>query len=861
METDVSLKAALQAVVRGELDSTLFLEAAQDWRRGKVSIAEILADRGWSLPSDSGCPAAVADPAPNRLPHAAGLETPTLAVGGGDEGCQSDETRDWEWADGRESPGTRPPRARRYERVRLIAQGGLGAVWLVRDNWLGREVALKELRADRRQHRSLLLRFDEEARITSRLEHPSIIPLYDLIPVEEGCGGGSGTCYTMRYVSGRTLHEAIRAYHSRRDERASSPVERNALLNAFVSVCEAVAFAHARGVLHRDLKGQNVVLGEYGEVFVVDWGLSKVAGILPPGANLDDLPPDADRHETEAGIVVGTPAYMAPELLDGVLASALTDIYSLGAILYAILTGRSPYSGRDSKETIAYLKAGPPRRPSSLTEVPKPLEAICLKAMDRDPDARYPSALELAAEVRRWIADEPVNAYPEPWSRRFARWRKRNRAVIWSALAVLVTSVIGLAIGSALLWKAQTETAQARDRSRFHYETTRNVLGGLLQRIGSQDLTMGSEVVELRRQLATITLSLYHRILERSGDDPTLQVDTARVEIQAGNMFRALFQESPSKQLYTQAMERLRPLTVSEDADGSTHWLLAQAEVEHGDLNMMRGDAHGAVPHYREALRLIRSVRKEGLNRVDWTRLEARALNAVGVNYFDRGQLSPALGEIEESLVIAEPHAGMSLTDNYLNILYHVNYAEVLGRLREIETAEAVAREARDRAARLEMLRPRDNNSVYLRSLADLILGEILTGSPERRAEAFAILSQAIEGLDSLLQRGDVSLHYSERLARAHVTRSRVADPEQAEADVSKALTLLRRLNERSPGTPMFEGKLGLALVRAAELARERDELPVAERDEEEARPLLRRALEVSPGQLDYTSALDRLER
>src|SRR5262249_23517029 len=220
-------------------------------------------------------------------------------------------------------------------------------------------------------------------RITGQLEHPSIVALYDLIGGATAGAGPANPCYTMRFVSGRTLAEATEDYHRRRAEGKATALDLAALLDAFVSVCHATAYAHARNVLHRDLKGQNVVLGEFGEVFVLDWGLAKV---VDESARVDIPVPtqpgmEGAREATRTGAVLGTPVYMAPELADGRPASRASDIYALGAILYVILTGQLPYDGDTTEAILRQIRlAGPPRPRAINPSAPAALEAVCRKA-------------------------------------------------------------------------------------------------------------------------------------------------------------------------------------------------------------------------------------------------------------------------------------------------------------------------------------------------------------------------------------------------------------------------------------------------------------------------------------------------
>ena len=335
-----------------------------------------------------------------------------------------------------------PGRRGRFALLRLHAEGGIGQVWLARDANLGRDVALKELRdehgavADR-------ARFLAEAQITGQLEHPGIVPVYELVRSD----AGRQPFYTMRFVRGRTLIEAVRDYHRDRGKGKSAPLAFRALIDAFVAACNAVAYAHARGVVHRDLKGQNVVLGDFGEVMVLDWGLAKLLGATEDLSGPGRLTIDADgEHEaTLHGQVLGTPAYMSPEQAEGRLDAIdeRTNVYGLGAVLYEILTGAAPFRGASTQEVLRKVVAEEPVRPGAVAAVPRPLEAICLKAMAKRRKLRYASARGLATDVQRWLADEPVTAYREPLPRRVQRWGRRHPALVTAGLMLVLAAAVG----------------------------------------------------------------------------------------------------------------------------------------------------------------------------------------------------------------------------------------------------------------------------------------------------------------------------------------------------------------------------------------------------------------------------------
>jgi tRNA A-37 threonylcarbamoyl transferase component Bud32 len=357
MDSDRNLLFGVLALQADLIDDAQFARACSEWAsRKQTPLAELLVDRGWLTPSDRAdvekllerklrkhqgdARASLAEALPETARRSlagladadirqsvAGLTTPA-------QGPVLVPTTAYE------------PAARdRYTLSRLHASGGIGQVWLARDASLGRDVALKELRPERAGSPAVWARFLREAQVTGQLEHPGIVPIYELGRRPDD----QQPYYTMRFVRGRTLAEAVASYHRRRAEGEAGPLELRELLTAFVGVCNAVAYAHSRGVLHRDLKPQNVVLGDYGEVIVLDWGLARVMGQPDDAAAPLELSAGGEGDGTVQGQVLGTPAYMAPEQAEGRLdlLGPATDVYGLGAILYEVLTGRPPFQGDD----------------------------------------------------------------------------------------------------------------------------------------------------------------------------------------------------------------------------------------------------------------------------------------------------------------------------------------------------------------------------------------------------------------------------------------------------------------------------------------------------------------------------------
>jgi WD40 repeat protein/tRNA A-37 threonylcarbamoyl transferase component Bud32 len=347
----------------------------------------------------------------------------------------------------------------RYRLLRLHAGGGLGEVYLAEDERLHRQVALKRMRSEVAHVPESRRRFLVEAEVTGRLEHPGVVPVYGLT---EGADGQP--CYAMRFIEGETLKDASASFHAA-DKPGSDPGERalqlRRLLSRFVAVCNTIGYAHSRGIIHRDLKPSNIMLGKYGETLVVDWGLAKPFerdDTARASGEMTLAPESGDENSdgTHMGQAVGTPAYMSPEQAAGQHdeVGPASDIYSLGATLYAILTDRPPFEGK-SEGVLRRVERGEFPRPRQIRpSVPAALEAICLKAMAMRPQDRYLSALELASDVERYTADEPVLCHGEPWLVRAGRWARKHKAIVMTAAAVLFTALAGLA---ALLYFVNAE--------------------------------------------------------------------------------------------------------------------------------------------------------------------------------------------------------------------------------------------------------------------------------------------------------------------------------------------------------------------------------------------------------------------
>jgi len=326
----------------------------------------------------------------------------------------------------------------RYRPLDVLGEGGMGTVYRCMDDVLGREVAMKVVRAATPAREAVFAaRLQAESRILARLEHAGIVPIHDAGRLPDG-----RAFYVMQRLRGRTLHEVLEAH---RTARAPLPLTRR--LDLLERITEAVAFAHERGVVHRDLKPDNVMVGEFGEVHVTDWGVARVLCDAEQEAALRETESvhtvDAPSERlTAAGTVLGTPGFMAPEQAAG-LAHTVgppADVYALGALLVTVLTGRAPSPGRDP---LAPLVSD-----SAPVVVPPPLRAIAQRCLDTDPAQRYPHAGSLLEELRRYRSGDPVAAYQEGVLERVIRVLRPWRTALVLLLAYLVMRMIVASLGS-----------------------------------------------------------------------------------------------------------------------------------------------------------------------------------------------------------------------------------------------------------------------------------------------------------------------------------------------------------------------------------------------------------------------------
>jgi serine/threonine protein kinase len=431
---------------------------------------------------------------------------------------------------------------RRFRVLRPHARGGLGAVFVALDAELNREVALKQILESHAHDPRSRQRFLLEAEITGGLEHPGIVPVYGLGTDAEG-----RPYYAMRFIRGDSLKEAADRFHAdkslkRPSDAGRRTMELQKLLRRFLGVCDVIEYAHERGVLHRDIKPANVILGKHGETLVVDWGLAKLVSRPEVVSHSEEralAPPSSSGiTETQAGAALGTPGYMSPEHAAGDLErlGVCSDVYSLGATLYYILAGRAPFTGDVGDVLRAVLRHEFPPPRSAAPWIDRALEAICLTAMAKQPNDRYPSARALATDIERWLADEHVAAYKEPLRQRLARWERRHKPLVYGTFTVLAITAAGLAVTASVVNQQRRISERAKEladqkarEADSSLELATQAVYDMLSYVGDGILSQAPGMTRPRNALAGMSIRYFENLTSARPNDPVLLLRAAGV--------------------------------------------------------------------------------------------------------------------------------------------------------------------------------------------------------------------------------------------------------------------------------------------------------------------------------------------
>jgi eukaryotic-like serine/threonine-protein kinase len=541
----------------------------------------------------------------------------------------------------------------RFRLLRPHARGGLGAIFVALDQELHREVALKQILDQHADDPVSRQRFLLEAEVTGGLEHPGIVPVYGLGTYSDG-----RPYYAMRFIRGDSLKEAVEHFHadaSVKDDPGRRSLELRKLLRRFLDVCNAIEYAHSRGVLHRDIKPGNIIVGKHGETLVVDWGLAKPLGRVESGVDSGErtlIPSSASGSaSTLPGSALGTPAYMSPEQSEGDLEhlGPRSDVYSLGATLYCLLTGKPPFEG-DLADVIRGVQKGqfpPPRQldPS----IDRALEAVCLKAMALKPADRYGSPRALADDVEQWMADEPVTAWREPWTRSLIRWLTRHRVGVTAAGAAMVVALVGtlmvlgvqtranaalkaanteLAIANTKVTQANADLAAANQRERARFALAQEAIQTFHTGVSEDVLLKQEEFRVLRTKLLREAREFYRKLdaLLQGHEDRDSRLSLGRAYFEVGELTRDLDAMGEAEKVYRRALALFEALSSENPADVESRHALARCLKSLAGTLGPVGRDQDAVAAYGRSRDLFRALAEadpgNGQLRAEWAQSE-----------------------------------------------------------------------------------------------------------------------------------------------------------------------------------------------------------------------------------------------
>jgi serine/threonine-protein kinase len=572
------------------------------------------------------------------------------------------------------------PTEGRFRILRPYAQGGLGKVFVALDQELHREVALKEMRERHAARADSRARFLLEAEVTGGLEHPGIVPVYSL-----GCYPDGRPFYAMRFVRGDNLQDAIQRFHQT-DALPRTPAERTLalreLLGRFVDVCNALAYAHSRGVLHRDVKPGNILLGAYGETLVVDWGLAKALGKCDTGLAEAPLEPlaGADSALTQMGTVIGTPAYMSPEQAAGRLdeLGPASDVYGLGATLYHLLTGQPPFQDPDTAALLKHVQAGAFARPGQVhPAVDAGLEAICLKAMAFKPHERYATPRALADDVERWLADEPVTAHRETMLARLGRWARHHRGWAAAGLAAVLVGALGLGLVTVLATTQNRELAAANRREREAAELAQHTVEDMTSPEALAFLEAQKELRPPQRHFLEQAVAYYRQVASGPATGEEAKARQARAYFQMGHLDERLGLNTEAETAYRAALEELAQLATNHPEMSEYRKDLARSHINLGNVLREIGKPAEAEAEYRAALKEQERLAGEYPQSRDFRHDLAASHNNLGIILAGSGRWPEANTEFQaalkefERLVIDYPEVpayGHELARNHTNL-------------------------------------------------------------------------------------------------------------------------------------------------------------------------------------------------
>jgi tetratricopeptide (TPR) repeat protein len=535
-----------------------------------------------------------------------------------------------------------------YVLLNVLGRGGVGVVYKARQISLNRPVALKMLQAGILATEDDLRRFQNEAEAVAMLDHPHIVPVLEVGHYEDQ------RYFSMKLIGGPSLDRRIGQFTA--DPKAAARLVR--------TVAEAVHHAHQRGILHRDLKPGNVILDDRGDPHVTDFGLAKRV--------------QADSELTQSGAILGTPAYMAPEQASGKrgMVTTATDVYGLGAILYALLTGRAPFGGESPVESLEQVRERIPESPSKLNpRVPRDLETITLKCLEKDPGRRYASAQLLADDLRRYVSGESILARPVWLATRAWMWCKRKPALAGLASALVLASLIVLAIEGA-----RRRETEVRKEAESNFRMAQTAVEDYLTIVSETTLLKEQDSVDSRRLRAEFladSLEYYERFINERSNDPALREQLAKVYVQVGAITQAIDSHQRAIEAFRKAQTIWESLVEANPVNEELSLQLAQCRLAVGKQQKLLGDLHAAMISFIAARSILKKLTSLKPQEERYQASLADCYSEIGITQGHLESGGSALAILEKAKKIQQMLIGRSPTDQ----TYKKRMAEIINAL------------------------------------------------------------------------------------------------------------------------------------------------------------------------------------
>ncbi len=739
-----------------------------------------------------------------------------------------------------------PPAPPGYEVLGELGRGGMGVVYVARQTALKRLVALKVIGTGAWAGRDEVARFRAEAEAVARLQHPNIVQIYEIGEYE------GRPFFSLEYVDGGSLDQRL----------DGTPLPPRAAAEVVRTLALAIHAAHERGVVHRDLKPANVLLAACGFAGpakpqaaplvpkIADFGLAKRLGGEP--------------GMTQSGVIVGTPSYMAPEQALGRVhdIGPACDVYALGAILYECLTGRPPFNAATSLETLQQVQAQTPVPPRRLQPaVPRDVETICLKCLEKDPRKRYASARALADDLDRLLSGRPIQARPAGLLERAGKWAKRRPAVALS-LATLTLAVSALA--GTFVW-SYVRISQEAERAKSQVHFAQDVLEDMYLNVADEWLTDEPAQGSVEREFLGKALKYYTELAKDDAREPDARQRTALAYFRMGQLHRVLNEHDQAERYFRQAIRLQEPLRdefpdrprYRQDLANSRNWL---GEL----LRESEKSLEEAEQNFRQALALQERLAEEVPGEPEYRRELARSHSNLGLVEMDTGRPEAAARDYDRAVALLEqvarerPEAdGADFRHELARTLTNRGvFHQENGRL---PAAEADYRRAIDLLQDLRRTGRRRTLYAYNLAIAYHDMGNLYF-SQHRYDDALAPLSEAEAILRRLAEDFPKRAHYRKKLAKTYNSMGSVlakkGKPEEARKDWELARDLLGDLLRDDPNMAEYKADLGMCLGNLGWMRLEQDDRQGARACLEQAIEHLQEARRLKPKRLDFRQAL-----